>query len=152
MPDKVKMKSIVKVYSSFVSPNIIFVIKDLKLSRRWLLITSSRDSSQIRILNSKISATKNSVAIIMERRRTKRQFFFVCYLTTAMYYSFDQRPSPSVDGWYRVWMIYGHVITVDECGPYFLTFVLRLMENAGKKLNQEIDPTENRTPGPLSEK
>ena len=48
----------------------------------------------------------------------------VCYLTTAMYYRYGQRPSPSVDEWYIVMMIYdGHMITGDECGPNFLTFV-----------------------------
>ena len=30
----------------------------------------------------------------------------VSYLTTTMYYSYGQRPSPSVDGWYKFWMIY----------------------------------------------
>ena len=39
----------------------------------------------------------------------------------------------------------GHLITGDECGPNFLVFVLRLSENPGKNLDQEIDPTENRT-------
>ena len=33
------------------------------------------------------------------------------------------------------------MITGDECGPNFLTFVLRLREIPGKNLNQEIDPT-----------
>ena len=62
--------------------------------------------------------------------------------------SYDQRPSPLIDG-----MIYGlddrlyhgHMITGDECGTNFLTFVLRLRENPGKKLNQEIDPSGDRT-------
>ena len=59
-----------------------------------------------------------------------------------MYYSYGQRPSPSIDGWYTVWMIYdGNMITEDECGPNFLTFVLRLRENPGKNLNHKIDPT-----------
>ena len=35
--------------------------------------------------------------------------------------------------------------TGDECDPNFLTFVLRLRENPGKNLNQEIDPTGDRT-------
>ena len=52
---------------------LYFIIKDLKLSRHWLLITSSQDSSQVRIFNSQLSATKNSAAIIREHRRTKRQ-------------------------------------------------------------------------------
>ena len=43
-------------------------------------------------------------------------------------------------------MIYdGYMITGDEYGPNFLTFVLRLRENPGKSLNQEIDPTGDRT-------
>ena len=32
----------------------------------------------------------------------------------------------------------------NPCGPNFLTFVLRLRENSGKNLNQEIDPTGDR--------
>ena len=40
-------------------------------------------------------------------------------------------------GLYMIWMKYGgHMITGDECGPNFLTFVLRLRENPGKNLNQ----------------
>ena len=39
------------------------------------------------------------------------------------------------------------MITGDECGPNFLTYVLRLRKNPGKNLNQEIDPTEDRTSG-----
>ena len=31
------------------------------------------------------------------------------------------------------------MITGDECGPIFLTFVLQLRANPGKNLNQEID-------------
>ena len=59
-------------------------------------------------------------------------------LTTAMYYSYGQRQSPFVDGWYMVWMIYdGHMIPGDECGPNFLTFVLQLRKNPGKNLNQK---------------
>ena len=43
-------------------------------------------------------------------------------------------------------MIYdGHMITGDECGTNFLTSVLRLRENPGKNLNQEIDPNGDRT-------
>ena len=50
-----------------------------------------------------------------------------------MYYNYGQRRSPSVEGWYMVWMINdGDLITEDECGPNFLTFVLRLRENPGK--------------------
>ena len=53
----------------------------------------------------------------------------------------------SVDAWYMVRMIYDvHMITGDECGPNFLTFILRLRENPGKNLNQENDPTGDRTP------
>ena len=37
------------------------------------------------------------------------------------------------------------MIIGDECGSIFLTFVLRLKENAGEKLNQEIDTTGDRT-------
>ena len=37
------------------------------------------------------------------------------------------------------------MISGDECGPNFLTFVLRLRENPGKNLNKEIDPTGDRT-------
>ena len=56
-----------------------------------------------------------------------------------MFYSYGQRPSPSVDRWYMVWIIYYvHMITGDECGQTFLIFVLRLRENSGKNLNQEI--------------
>ena len=33
----------------------------------------------------------------------------------------------------------GHMITKDECDSDFLKFVLWLMENPGKNLNQEID-------------
>ena len=68
----------------------------------------------------------------------------VVYLATAMYYSYGQRPSPSVDRWYMVWMTYdGHMITGEECGPNFLTFVLRLRENPGRNLNPKTDPTED---------
>ena len=43
-------------------------------------------------------------------------------------------------------MIYdGHVITDDEYGSNFLRFVLRLRKNPGKNLNEEIDPTGDRT-------
>ena len=43
-------------------------------------------------------------------------------------------------------MIYdGHVITGDECGPNFLTFVLQLRESPEKNLNQQTDPTGERT-------
>ena len=41
-----------------------------------------------------------------------------------------------------IWWPYDNRV---ECGIYFLTFVLRLMENPGKNLNQEIDPTGDRT-------
>ena len=37
------------------------------------------------------------------------------------------------------------LIPGDECGLNFLAFVLRLRENPGKNLNQEIDPTGDRT-------
>ena len=50
-----------------------------------------------------------------------------------MYYSYGQRPSPSVDRWYMIGMIYFDHITGDEYGPNFLTFVLRLRENPEKK-------------------
>ena len=50
----------------------LITCKYLRLSRSWLLI-SSRDSSQVRILNSKLSATKHSAIIIRECRRPKRQ-------------------------------------------------------------------------------
>ena len=47
-----------------------------------------------------------------------------CCWTTAMYYSYGQRPSPSVDWWYVVLMMYdGHMITGAESSPNFLTFV-----------------------------
>ena len=72
----------------------------------------------------------------------------VGYLTTTMYYSNGQRPSPSVDQRYMVffWMICdGYMITGDECGPNFLTFVLRLRKNPGKNLKQKIDMTGDRT-------
>ena len=43
-------------------------------------------------------------------------------------------------------MIYdAHMITEDEYGPNLLTFVLRLREYPEKNLNQEIDPTGDRT-------
>ena len=43
----------------------------------------------------------------------------------ATYYSYGQRPSPSLDGWWWFWMLYDdHMITGDECGPNFLTVVL----------------------------
>ena len=71
--------------------------------------------------------------------------FIVVYLT-AIYCSYVERPSPSIDGLYMVCMIYdGHMITGDECGPDFLTFVLRLREKPRKNLNHEIDPTGDRT-------
>ena len=54
----------------------------------------------------------------------------VCYLTTVMYYSYGQRPSPSVYGWYMVWMTYyGHMITGDECGPNFHDICLTIGSN-----------------------
>ena len=37
------------------------------------------------------------------------------------------------------------MITGNECGPNFLTFVLQLWENPEKNLNQEIDQTGDRT-------
>ena len=59
----------------------------------------------------------------------------------AMYYSYGQETVAILRR-----MIYdGHMITGDECGPNFLTFVLRLRENTGKNLNQEIDPIGDRT-------
>ena len=40
---------------------------------------------------------------------------------------------------YMVWVIYdGHMITVDECGPNFLKFVLRLRENPGKTSTRKL--------------
>ena len=39
----------------------------------------------------------------------------------------------------------GQMIPGDECGPTLLTFVLQLRRNPGKKLNQEIDATGDRT-------
>ena len=63
----------------------------------------------------------------------------VCYLTTAKYCSYVQRPSPSVDRWYMVWMIYdSYMISGDECGVYFPTFVLRLRENPGKTSTRKL--------------
>ena len=62
--------------------------------------------------------------------------------TTAMIS--DRRRPKTGDVWF--WMIYdGHMITGDEYGSNFLTFVLRLRENSGKKFNQEIDPLGDRT-------
>ena len=62
-----------------------------------------------------------------------------------MYYRCDQRPSLSADGWYMVWMLYAvNMITGDECGPSFLTFVLWLKENLGRNLNQEIHQSGDR--------
>ena len=48
--------------------------------------------------------------------------------------------SPSVEGWMNmIWMIhYGHVRTGDECGPNFLTLVLRLMENPEKPSTRKL--------------
>ena len=47
--------------------------------------------------------------------------------------------SPSVDGWYMVWMTYeDHMITGDECDPNVLTFVLRLRENSGKTWTRKL--------------
>ena len=41
------------------------------------------------------------------------------FLSNEQYYSYDQRPSPSVGEWYMVWMIYGgHMITGNECGSF----------------------------------
>ena len=39
----------------------------------------------------------------------------------------------------------GHMITGSDCGPNILTLVLRLRENPGKNLNQEMDLTGYRT-------
>ena len=45
-----------------------------------------------------------------------------------------------------VWMIHdGHLITGDESGPNFLTFVLWFREIFRKNFNQEIDLTGDRT-------
>ena len=56
-----------------------------------------------------------------------------------MYYSYGQRPSPSVDGWYMVWKIHDvHMITGDEYGPNFLTFLLRLRENPAKTSTRKL--------------
>ena len=74
-------------------------------------------------------------------------------LKTFMYYSYCQRPSPSIDEWYVVWIIYdGHMTTGDGCGPNFLTFILWLRENPGKNLNQENWSVRGSNPGPLREK
>ena len=62
----------------------------------------------------------------------------------AMYYSYGQRPSPSVDRWYSMDDM-DYMITGDERGANFLTFVLRQRENPGKYLNQDIDSPGDRT-------
>ena len=66
----------------------------------------------------------------------------ICYLTTAMYYSYGQRLSPSVCLDDRLYD--GHMITGEECGPDFLSFVLRLRENGKistrKLILPEIEP------------
>ena len=50
---------------------------------------------------------------------------------------------------YMVWMIYGgHMITEDECGPNYLTFVLRLRENPEKPQPGNW-PDRGSNPGPL---
>mgnify|MGYP007063917160 CR=1 FL=1 len=68
--------------------------------------------------------------------------FFLFYLTMAMYCSWSQRPSPSADGWGMVLVDYdGQMVSGDNCGLNFLTFVLQLRENSRKNLNQETDPT-----------
>ena len=61
----------------------------------------------------------------------------VCYLKTAMYYSYGHGPS-------TVCILYdGHMITEDECGPNLLTFVLRLRENPGKTVTRKLTRPEN---------
>ena len=66
-----------------------------------------------------------------------------------VYYSYGQGLSPSIEGWYMIWVIYdGYIRTGSEYGPNFLTFVLRLRENPGKtsirKLTQIGDRTRTR--------
>ena len=47
---------------------------------------------------------------------------------------------------YMVWIICdGYMISGDECGPFFQAFVFRLRENPGENLNQEPGPTGDRT-------
>ena len=66
-------------------------------------------------------------------------FVVVVCLTMAMTYNYSQKPSSSIEGCYMVWMIYdGHMITVDECGPNFLIFVLRLREIPGKPSTRKL--------------
>ena len=70
-------------------------------------------------------------------------FVFVCfcYLMMTMYCIWGQRPSPSIDGWGMVLDDYdGQIVSGDNCGLNFLTFILQLKENPGKNLNQETDP------------
>ena len=63
----------------------------------------------------------------------------VGYLTTFMYYSYIQRPSPYVNGLYMVWIICGgHMITGDECSLNFLTFILRLSKMPGKTSTRKL--------------
>ena len=46
----------------------------------------------------------------------------------------------------------GHMIAGDECGLNFLTFVVRLGENPGKKPLPGIRPDKRSNPGALREK
>ena len=78
-----------------------------------------------------------SLAIIIIKNHSLRSLLFII-LTKAMYYIYGQRPSPSVHGCYMVWMIYGHIITGDECGPNFLTFILWLRKSPGKPSTRKL--------------
>ena len=63
-------------------------------------------------------------------------FVFLFYLMMAMYCSWGQRPSPSVDGWGMVLDDYdGQMVSGKKCGLNFLTFILQQRENPGKNLN-----------------
>ena len=64
--------------------------------------------------------------------------FFLCYfyLTAAIYCSWGQRPSPSIDGWgmrndlddYD-----GQIVSGDKCGLNFPTFILQLREKTSTR-------------------
>ena len=127
------------------------VTSPLPLTQRSQVLFSVGSSSWLRfspgcVLNCKINVRK------FRPQSSSVLFVVICSLTTAMYYSYGRRLSPYVDGWYMVWIIYdGHVITGDDCDPNFLTFVLRLKENPGKKPQPGNWPDQGSNPGPLPE-
>ena len=74
----------------------------------------------------------------------------ICYLTTTMYYSHGQRPSPSKDGWDMVWMIYGgHMITGANVAQIFWHLSYSWGKTPEKTSNRKLTQ-QGMEPGPAA--